>query len=146
MLVYIVRERTILETRGELAMSRKRLLLNGYFSSMRDQDAKKRYLHKLSFIGGLDPYETERKEWKDDVDLWPSITHINLGMYLLVTPSVYTGEDLLNYKSLDSYKNFLSGWVREVLVRSVADEEGGEKRVVIAKVCTECVYHASILL
>ena len=69
--------------------------------------------------------------------LWPSVTHVNLGMYLLVTPSPYNGEDLLNYKSLDCYKNFLSGWVREVLVRSVTDDKGVEKGVVTAKVCTK---------
>ena len=66
-------------------------------------------------------------------------------MYLLVTPSLYTGENLLNYKSLNSYKNLLSGWVGEVLVRSVGDE-GGEKRVVIAKICTECIYHTYTVL
>jgi len=104
---------------------------------MKDQDAKKRYLDKLRIIGGLDPYETERKEWKDDIDLWPSITHVNLGMYLLVTPSPYSGEDLLNYKSLDCYRNFLSGWVREVLVRSATNDKGEEKRLVTAKVCAK---------
>ena len=104
---------------------------------MKDQDAKRRYLDKLRVIGGLDPYETEKKEWKDDVDLWPSITDVNLRMYLLVTPSPYSGEDLLNYKSLDCYANFLSGWVREVLVRCVTDDKGVEKRVVTAKVCTK---------
>ena len=37
---------------------KKRLLLGGYFSSMKDQDAKRRYLDKLRVIGGVDPYET----------------------------------------------------------------------------------------
>ena len=59
----------------------------------------------------------------------PSTTYIHLGMYLLVNPSPYTGEDLMNYKSLDCYINFVSGWVREVFVRKVND-----KRVVIVKV------------
>ena len=59
-------------------------------------------------------------------------------MYLLVTPSPYRGEDSLNYKSLDCYRNFLSGWVREVLMRTVTYDKGVEKRVVTAKVCTEC--------
>lgn len=114
---------------------KKRLVLGGYFASMQDEDAKKRYLEKLNATGGIDPYETEKKEWKDDVDLWPSITHINLAMYLLVTPSPYSGNDLLNYKSLDCYRNFLSGWVREVLVMPiVTDSDGQEKRVLIAKV------------
>ena len=48
--------------------SKKRLLLDSYFSSMKDRDAKRRYRDKLRVIGGLDSYETERKEWKDDVD------------------------------------------------------------------------------
>ena len=111
---------------------KKRLLLSGYFSSMKDQDAKKRYMDKLHVISRVDPYETEKKEWKDNVDLWPSITHVNLRMYLLVTPGPYSGEDSLNYKSLDCYRNFLSGWVRAVLVRVVIDDKGVEKRVVTA--------------
>ncbi len=109
--------------------TKRRLLLEGYFSSLRGADGKKRYLAKLSVINGFDPYESERKDWNDDVDLWPGITYVHLGMYLLATPSPYTGEDLLNYKSLDCYVNFISGWVREVLVKSFDD-----KRVVIGKV------------
>ena len=66
----------------------------------------------------------------DNVDLWPAITSIHVGMYLVFSPSRYTGDDLLNYKSMDCYKNFLSGWVKEILVKAV-DEK---KRVVIAKV------------
>ena len=68
---------------------------------------------------GFDPYESERSQWLDDVDLWLSITHIHLAMYLLYTPSRYTGEQLQNYKSLDCYVNFVSGWVREVLVKTL---------------------------
>ena len=48
---------------GRLASTKKRLLLGGYFSSMKDEDAKKRYLDKLQVVGGLDPYETEKNEW-----------------------------------------------------------------------------------
>jgi len=66
-----------------------------YRSSIQDEGSKKRYLDKLKLIGGLDPYETDKKEWKDDVDLWPCITHVHIGMYLLITPSPYTGEQLL---------------------------------------------------
>ena len=83
----------------------------------------------MEFVSGSDPYEIPRGEWEDDVDLWPEVTHIHIGMYLLLTPSPYTKEDLLNYKSLDCYNNFASGWVREVLVKCFDD-----KRLVIAKV------------
>ena len=45
------------------------MLLPGYFSSLQDSEGKRRYLEKLSEIGGLDPYETMKNEWQDDIDL-----------------------------------------------------------------------------
>ena len=108
----------------------KRLILPGYSSSLQDADSRKRYEDKLSIIGGVDPYETCRSEWLDDVDLWPNVTSVNIAMYLLITPSPYTGDDLMNYKSMDCYNHFLSGWVREILVKVPKDD----LRLVIAKV------------
>ena len=119
--------------------SSKKAFLPGYLSSLQDADGKKRYLEKLSMIGGLDPYETARNEWLDDVDLWPSVTRILIAMYLLVTPSPYTGKDLVNYKSLDCYINFLSGWVREILVK-----QQGDNRVVIAKVILMSILYSML--
>ena len=110
--------------------SSKKALLPGYLSAMEDVEGKKHYLEKIRVIGGLDPYETPRSDWQDDVDLWPSVSSVHIGMYLLVTPSPYTGQDLVNYKSLDCYINFLSGWVREILVKQMPDDN----RIVIAKV------------
>ena len=120
-----------------ISAAKKMLLLGGYFASIRDKEGQRRYMEKLSIIGGFDPYESE---WQDDVDLWPSTTYIHLGMYLLVNPSPYTGEDLINYKSLDCYINFVSGWVREVFVRKVND-----KRVVVVKVSHACLDHQAIV-
>ena len=79
-----------------MSESRKKLLLGGYFSALKDVDGKKRYQDKLKVLD-----ETTRSEWLDDVDLWPNITHVHVGMYLVHTPSPYTGDDLLSYKSLD---------------------------------------------
>ncbi len=86
--------------------------LLGYMSTLQNLDARKRYQEKLDIIGGLDPYETDRIEWRDDIDMWPSITRVHIGMFLLVMPSTYTGEELVNYKSVDCYIKFLVGWVR----------------------------------
>ena len=72
----------------------------------------------------MNPYDADKASFSGNVDLWPAITSIHVDMYLVFPPSPYTGDDLLNYK------NFLSGWVREILVKAV-DEK---KRVVIAKV------------
>ncbi len=80
----------------------------------------------------MDPYEADKALFVDDVDIWPSITSIHVGMYLVFSPSPYTGDDLLNYNSMDCYQNFLSGWVREILVKTVDQN----KRIVIAKVNT----------
>ena len=45
----------------------KKLFLPGYVSSIQDVVSKKRYLDKMIGIGGLDPYETDRTEWQDDI-------------------------------------------------------------------------------
>ena len=93
-------------------------------------DRRQRYEEKLGLIGGRDPYEFPKANWKDDVDLWPSTTYIHVGMYLVFSPSPYTGEDLLNYKSLECYQRFTAGWVRDILVSA----EAGDRRILTAKV------------
>ena len=86
-------------------------------------------MNKIKLINSLDPYELMKEDWKDDVDLWPNTSYINVGMYLLFSPSPYTQEDLENYKSLEYYHRFIAGWVRDVLVKDV-----GDKRILTAKV------------
>ena len=124
--------KTILDSRGQGVVMEK--------PSIRDKEGQRRYMKKLSIIGGFDTYESERNEWQDDVDLWPSTTCTHLGMYLLINPSPYTGEDLMNYKSLACYINFVSCWVREVFVMKVDD-----KRVVIVEVSHACLDHQAIV-
>ena len=104
-------------------------LLPGYSSTLSDPESKRRYCEKLKLVNGTDPYEVSMNEWQDDIDHWPAVTHVHVCMYLILTPSPYTENDMLNYKSLDSYQNFVKGWVREVLVKPL-----GCKRIVIGKV------------
>lgn len=113
----------------------QRGLIRAYCTTIADADSKKRYEDKLELVNGIDPYEIPRSEWQDNVDLWPAITHVHVCMYLILSPSPYTKEDLLNYKSLDCYQNFVQGWVREVLVKAVDN-----KRIVIGKVIADCSY------
>ena len=82
---------------------------------------------KIFCIGGRDPYEIARKEWSDSVELWPAITHIHIGMYLLLTPSPHSQEELQKPR-------LLAGWVREVAVKQFED-----KCVVIGKVRTSSI-------
>ena len=100
--------------------------LLGYSGTLLSDASNKRYSDKLKLI---DPYEVAKNEWKDDVDLWPAVTHVHVCMYLILTPSPYSEKDMLNYKSVDSYQNFVKGWVKQVLVRAV-----GNKRIIICKV------------
>ncbi len=39
--------------------SRKKLLLGGYFSSLKSSAERERYLEKLKHVGGIDLYETD---------------------------------------------------------------------------------------
>ena len=43
----------------------------------------------------MDPNEVAKNEWKDDVDLWPAVTHVHVCMYLILTPSPYSEKDML---------------------------------------------------
>ena len=43
---------------------------------------------------------------------------------------MYTGEDLLKYKSLECYQRFTAGWERDILVFA----EAGDRRILNAKV------------
>ena len=104
--------------------------LPGYAAEIADEECRLRYTSKLAIIKNIDPYEIPKGEYKDDVDMWPATTYIHVGMYLVFTPSPYTGEDLLNYKSMECYQRFTSGWVRDIFVTDIDD-----KRIVIAKVC-----------
>ena len=107
----------------------KRGIFPGYFESLKQKESKERYIEKLKSIEGQDPYEIPRKEWIDDVDCWPDVTNINVGMYLLFAASPYTQEQLMNYKSLNYCQNFANGWVREVLCKKFR-----KNRLLIAKV------------
>ena len=103
--------------------------LSGYSATLTTKASQERYKEKLKEIDGLDPYKINKNMWQDDVDLWPAVTHVHACMYLVLSPSPYTQNDILNYKSLDSYQNFVKGWVRDVLVLVVK-----HKRVVLGKV------------
>lgn len=70
---------------------------------MYDTESKKWYADKLKLMNGSDPYEVPRDEWEDNMDMWPAITYVHVCMYWILCPSPYTKDDMLNYKSLDSY-------------------------------------------
>ncbi|KAI8509494.1 hypothetical protein Bbelb_133420 [Branchiostoma belcheri] len=64
----------------------------------------------------------------------PNIAFPDICMYLISHPSLYTGEAMKAYKSLDAYKYFTSGKVRDVYVcRQVNTKAGGSKHVYVIR-------------
>ena len=97
--------------------------LQGYASGIADPKDKQRYADKIAVVG-CNPYEISKEEWEDNTDMWPSISYVHVCMYLIINPSPYTKDDMLNYKSLDSFKNFQDGWVRELQSKEDCDPKG----------------------
>ena len=89
-----------------------------------DKTAKKCYREKLQKLGGLaDPYLEASKRTDDqnggtvDWHLWPDVEYPDIYNFLIQTPSLYTGDSLKAYKSLDAYNFYVSGWVDNAHVR-----------------------------
>lgn len=72
-----------------------------------------------------DPYyHLENPEAKVDGILewnhWPDVSYADVYNYLIIlTPSLYTHEQLKAYKSLDGYNFYANGWVSDMNVTSV---------------------------
>ena len=90
--------------------------LSAYYNDL-EEKAKSRYREKLEKLGGMtDPYLNWQSEASIDWQLWPDVEYSNIFNYLIESPSVYTGESLKAYRSIDGYNYFVSGWVESVCV------------------------------
>ncbi|KAK7489626.1 hypothetical protein BaRGS_00019021 [Batillaria attramentaria] len=76
--------------------------------------SKIRYEKKLLLIDGNDPYELPTNVWSVNPDDLPEITYITIVNYFVLGKSRYTSEEFRAYKSLESYKTFVAGWVRDI--------------------------------
>ena len=94
---------------SDMAEATAKSLLPCYLTTVEDHSWKERYLEKLRILQGVDPYKISNSKWIDDVNLWPGVTYIHIGVYLLLDPSPFSSEELLNYNTLASYVNFISG-------------------------------------
>ena len=84
--------------------------LSAYANSL-SEEAKKRYKDKISMIGGLDPYLGSLGECADTT---PPVEASDLVSYLVLQTSFLTAEQFKAHKGLESYNQFVSGWVKEV--------------------------------
>ena len=46
---------------------------------------------------------------------WPDLMYPDIYNYLILTPSLYTHEQLKSYKSLDGYNQYMNGWVSDIV-------------------------------
>ena len=101
-----------------------------------DPIAKKMYLKRLEVLGLTekdDPYleENQLKQFSDSMSAWPrSSMDKYMDGYFIRRPGVYSQQELLDWKSLQAYNFFQSGFVQTVLTWTVNSLLG----VVTAKV------------
>ena len=91
--------------------------MSEYFRSLED-DAKLRYVAKLEAVGLTiqdDPFSPENESrFVDDMAIWPRVEYGHIFTYFISRPGVYTQEQLLSWKQLESYNYFLNGYVRTI--------------------------------
>jgi hypothetical protein len=64
----------------------------------------------------------EIKNWSEDMRSWPNITLQEITIYLIESKAV-DGQAMRNYKSMDSYNYFQSGWVDTVYYHELIGTE-----------------------
>lgn len=96
---------------------------------------KDRYRKKLDNVGFIhDPYLLPPglfMSWDAVLDL-PQLEYPNIYNYLVTVKSAYTHADLKAYKSLDSYKYFITGFVTPLQLYAIP--QSASNHLVMAKV------------
>ena len=92
------------------------MALSKYVDSL-DGVAKSRYLEKLRVIGLAatdDPYASGN--FQNAMQLWPPVEFGHIFCYFIQRPGIYTRQEMLQWKQLEAYNYFKSGFVRTVEV------------------------------
>ena len=96
-----------------------------------DDKSKQRYKVKINNVQGYDPYQIKKEELSGNISKFPPVTYPDIVNYFLFSLSPLTKEELKAYKSLDSYNQFVQGWVEEVKIKLF-----GETTLVIGRFST----------
>ena len=57
-----------------------------------------------------------------EVESWPPVDSCNLVSYLVLKTSFLTIEQFRAHKGLDTYNQFVSGWVKDIKICSVSNK------------------------
>ena len=114
---------------SDLDTSMQENTLSEYTKTL-DPKTKRRYVDKISLCDGIDPYMMKSKEFSQDFNDLPAIEFPDISNYLVIHTSFYTGKQMKAFKSLEAYNYFVCGWVHDVGIKIVEDEN----RLIFARV------------
>ena len=76
-----------------------------------------RYTSKCSRCDGVDPYCLKKKDFSYKFEDLPNIEFPDVCNYLVLQTSFYTNQQMKSYKSLEAYNYFVCGWVEDLGVK-----------------------------
>ena len=85
-----------------------------------DDKSKQRYKLKTNNMKEYDPYQIKKEELSGNISKFPPVQWRSQPIivnYFLFSLSPLSKEGLKAYKSLDSYNQFASGWVKELKMK-----------------------------
>ena len=89
--------------------------MNSNFESL-DPPSRKRYMEKISVIGGIHPCAIKSEKFDCNIENFPAVTYRDIANYLIFGSSPFTANQLKTYKSLEAYNQVIEGWVRHTKV------------------------------
>ena len=87
--------------------------LSSYARELPDQ-AKRRYQQKIQLIGSLDPFLLSTASGLASRADLPPVEASDIVAYLVLQTSFVTTKQFKAHKSLESYNQFVNGWVKDV--------------------------------
>ena len=91
-------------------------------------EAKVRYLQKLSLIDGVDPFEVSTSGGNDCP--LPPVDASDIVSYLVLQTSFISAKQFKAHRSMEAYNQFSNGWVKDVRACAAV----GEKLIVTGRV------------
>lgn len=103
---------------------------SNYFESL-CEEMKLRYEAKIKNIAGIDPYLLKDKELSNDRIDFPEITLLDIGKHMIHSVSPFTKKQFKNYKGMEAYSFFESGFVVKIGSKKVQNLAILKGRVII---------------